>query len=140
MRARDVREGAPNKKLTAPRVLLVDDDRVVRALLAISLEDLGCRILTAGNGEEALQVLHAEPSVDVVVAEIDMPLVDGLELLRRIKQSARHKDLPVILCSVRADPETMKRAVENGCVLYLLKPIEPEFLFEQISTILRLVT
>jgi len=64
-----------------------------------------------------------------------MPQVDGLELLRRIKQSAKHKDLPVILCSGHADPETMKRAAENGCALYLLKPVEPEFLLEQISTV-----
>jgi CheY-like chemotaxis protein len=50
-------------------VLLVDEDRAVRALLAVSLEALGCRIVTAGNGEEALRVLHAKPSVDVVVTE-----------------------------------------------------------------------
>ena len=131
------REGTPNKILTAPCVLLVDDDRAVRALLATSLEYLGCRTLTAGNGEEALQVLHAKPSVDVVVTEIALPVMGGLELLRTVRQIDGFKTLPVILCSVFIDEATMKQAVAYRCGRYLLKPVYPEFLFEQISGLLQ---
>ena len=123
-----------------PVVLLVDDNHAAVTLTAATLRRLGCRTFLAGDGEKALQILESQPSIDVVVTDVDMPQVDGLELLRRIKQSAEHKDLPVLLCSGRADPETMKRAAENGCALYLVKPIEPEFVFEQISTILRRLT
>jgi CheY-like chemotaxis protein len=127
--------GSQTAKVT-PVVLLVDDDRLSLRSTAATLCDLGCTTLLAGNAEKALQILENQSSVDVVVTDLNMPQVDGLELLCRIKQSAQYKDLPVILCSGHDDPETMQNAAENGCALYLLKPFEPEFLFEQISTVL----
>src|SRR5271157_3992920 len=90
------REGTPNRKLTAPCVLLVDEDRTVRALLAVSLEMLGCRIVTASSGVEALRVLNAKPSVDVVVTEAALPVMDGLELVCTMRQTDGLKHLPVI--------------------------------------------
>jgi CheY-like chemotaxis protein len=118
-------------------VLLVDDDRAALAVTAATLRRLGVRTFLAGNGAKALQILENQLSVDVVVTDVAMPQVDGLELLRRIKRSAKHKDLPVILCSGYADSETMKKAAEDGCALYLLKPVEPDVLFEEISTVLQ---
>jgi CheY-like chemotaxis protein len=117
-------------------VLLVDDDPAVRGLLAISLKDLGCRTLTAGSGEEALRILHAKPSVDVVIAEVALPMMGGLELLCTVRQTDALEQLPFILCSVSIDEATMKKAVEYGCGRYLLKPVHPEFLFAQISSLL----
>lgn len=149
----DPRESKTDEKRAVPRsvrpdrdsgtartgivVLLVDDDRAALAVTAATLWRLGVRTFLAGDGGKALQILESRSSVDVVVTDVAMPQMDGLELLRRIKQSATHKDLPVILCSGNADPETMKKAAEHGCALYLLKPIEPEFLFEEITTILQ---
>lgn len=130
------RRGAPHIKPTAPCVLLVDEDRTVRALFATSLKDLGFRILTAGNGEEALQILRAKPSVDVVVTEVALPVMGGLELLRTVRRTIGLKTLPVILCSVAIDETTTRSAVEYGCDLYLSKPVHPEFLAEQISSLL----
>ena len=131
------REGILTKKLTAPCVLLVDEGRTVRALLAASLGALGCRIVTAGNGEEALQVLHAKPSVDVVVTEAELPVMDGLELLCAIRQTDGLEQLPVILCAASIDETMMKKAVGCGCGRYLLKPVHPDFLFEQIRGLLQ---
>ena len=117
-------------------MLLVDDDRAVRALLATSLEYLGCRILTARNGEEALQALHAKPFVDVVVTEVALPVMGGLELLRTVRQIDGFKTLPVILCSVFIDEATMKKASAYGCTRYLVKPIDSEILIEEITAVL----
>jgi CheY-like chemotaxis protein len=105
-------------------VLLVDDNHAAVTLTAATVRRLGCRTFLAGDGEKALRILESQSSIDVVVTDVDMPQVDGLELLRRIKQSARLKDLTVILCSGHADPETMKRAAENGCALCLLKKMK----------------
>ena len=130
------REGTLTKKLIAPHVLLVDGDLMVRALLAVSLKTLGCRIVTAGNGEEALRVLHAKPSVDLVVTEAALPGMDGLELLCAIRQTNGLKQLPVILCAASIDETMMKKAVECGCGRYLLKPVHADFLFEQIRSLM----
>ena len=118
-------------------VLLVDDDHAAVTLTAVTLSRLGCRTFLAPNGDKALEMLEHQPSVDVVVTDIDMPRMNGLELLWRIKHSARHRVIPVILYSGHDDSETMQRAVDEGCALYLVKPVEPDFLFEQIGTVTR---
>ena len=123
--------------MTGPAVLLVDDDRAALTVMAATLRRLGVKTFLAGDGEKALRILESRSSIDVVVTDVAMPRVDGLALLRQIKQSATHKDLPVILCSGHADPETMKKAAEDGCALYLLKPVEPDFLLDEISIILQ---
>jgi CheY-like chemotaxis protein len=132
------REGMFNKKLTAPCVLLVDDDPVVRALMATSLEDFGCKTITAGNGEEALQILHTRSSIDLIVAEVTMPVMGGLELLRVVRQTDDLKQLPVILCSTAIDETALKQSVKYRCGRYLLKPVSAEFLFDQISSLLKI--
>ena len=121
---------------TSPGVLLVDDNSVALALMAISLKDLGCRVVSAGNGQEALAMLHAGPSVDLVVTDLRMPAMDGWELLQNIRASATLKDLPVILCSGEMEMTMMHQAEEDGCTRYLIKPVFPDVLFEQILTLL----
>jgi two-component system, chemotaxis family, chemotaxis protein CheY len=121
---------------TSPVVLLVDDNSVALALMTVSLKELGCRVLSAGNGQEALAILHSGPSLDVVVTDLDMPVMGGLELLRTIRASETLCHLPVILCSGDMDVTLMHQAEEDGCTHYLIKPVFPDVLFEQILTLL----
>jgi len=125
-----------DKRLTAPCALLVDDNSSALALMAISLKELGCKVLSARNGQEALNVLRAEPSVDLVVTDLGMPVMDGLELLSQIRATETLKDLPVILCSGDVDEAIMKRAAGYGCSRYLVKPVFPDVLFNQILAVL----
>ena len=120
-----------------PAVLLVDDNPASRTLAGATLRRFGCRIVMAGDGEKALEILDSgTPPVDVVVTDLDMPRVGGLELLRRIRESGKHKDVPVIFWSGNDDPEMLNKAAEWGCTLYLPKPIELEVLFEQLTCVL----
>ena len=121
---------------TSPCVLLVDDNSLALMLMSTSLNELGCKVLSAGNGQEALEILRSGKSVDLVVTDLGMPVMNGLELLRQIRESERLRDLPVILCSGDADEATMKKATEYKCSRYLLKPVLPDFLFEQIEAVL----
>ena len=121
---------------TSPVVLLVDDNSVALALMAISLKELGCSVLSAGNGQEALAILHSEASVDLVATDLRMPVMDGWELLHTIRASETLKDLPVILCSGDMDVALMRQAEEDGCTTYLIKPVFPDVLFEQILALL----
>ena len=121
---------------TSPVVLLVDDNSVALALMAISLKDLGCSVLSAGNGQEALAILHSGASVDHVATDLRMPVMDGWELLHTIRASETLKDLPAILCSGDMDVALMHRAEEDGCTRCLIKPVFPDVLFEQIVTLL----
>jgi CheY-like chemotaxis protein len=133
-------DGGSKEAKAHPVVLLVDDDGATLALMATSLKGLAGRTLLAKNGEEALEVLQAEPSVALVITDVGMPVMDGLELLRRIRESERLADLPVILCSGSDDRATMQKAWEYGCTRYLIKPILAEFLVDEVTAVLSRLT
>ena len=113
------------------RILLVDDEPEFLAVLGARLTRRGYAVLTAGDGAEALAVLDREPNLDVVVLDLRMPGLSGIETLRRIK-SARPL-LEVIILTGHASVETGIEGIKNGAFDYLLKPCEVEALIEKID-------
>ncbi|AKF05988.1 hybrid sensor histidine kinase/response regulator [Sandaracinus amylolyticus] len=102
------------------RVLVVDDSITTRALQRALLESAGYAVVVAGDGREALDVL-AEQRFDAVVTDLEMPLLDGLELLERIRALPRTRSLPVVVVTA-VDRETdRRRALELGASAYVLK-------------------
>lgn len=93
------------------RVLVVDDDYAIREMLTVLIaEEADHEVLTAANGREALTVLAQEPAVDVVVCDINMPIMNGYELVRQMRADARLACTPVIMASAgvfleRVDPD-----------------------------------
>ena len=77
--------------------------------------------LQACDGEEALGILRSTP-VDLIFLDLMMPVMDGLTFLARKKEEARLRDIPVIVCSARGDPEALERATELGAQAYIVKP------------------
>ncbi len=103
-----------------PKVLLVDDDRSVLRSYAALLGRAGSQVETATNGEEALARVGSG-DVDVIVSDISMPRMDGLEFLRAVR--ARDLDVPVILITAAPQLDTAVKAVEYGAMHYLTKPV-----------------
>src|SRR5215217_1639029 len=108
-------------------VLVVDDDRVNRTLLARTLEALGHRVLTAANGSKALELLQVEEP-DIVLLDIVMPVIDGMAALERIKADPRLRAVPVIMISALEDFDSVVRCIELGAEDYLQKPFDPVLL------------
>lgn len=113
----------------AIKVLVVDDEDAFRDALARRLDRRGLDLRTATSGSQALEILAAE-SVDVVVLDIKMPAMDGLEVLSRIKDA--HPLTEVILLSGHADLQTSLNGLELGAFDYLLKPVPFEELCDKI--------
>jgi two-component system chemotaxis sensor kinase CheA len=101
-------------------VLVVDDSVIVREVERSILERAGYRVLTAGDGVEALSIL-AERPCDLVVTDIDMPRMDGLQLTAEIRALPRLTQLPVILLTARADEESHRKGLEAGADGYVVK-------------------
>jgi two-component system chemotaxis sensor kinase CheA len=101
-------------------ILVVDDAVIVREVERSILEQEGYRVLTAGDGVEALAVL-ANQACNLVVTDIDMPRMDGLELTARIRALPRLGQLPVVLLTSHADQETHRRGLEAGADGYVVK-------------------
>jgi EAL domain-containing protein (putative c-di-GMP-specific phosphodiesterase class I) len=114
------------------RVLVVDDDLVIRALCERTLRGEGWTVLTAGDGDEAVQIAVDErDQLDCIVSDVHMPGADGFELLRRMRE--RDADLPVLLMTADPSFEGAVLAIEGGAVSYLTKPFAPDALAEAVA-------
>ncbi|NQW20840.1 MAG: response regulator [Chloroflexi bacterium] len=107
-----------------PTILVVDDHEEIREALAEILEEEGHKILQAGDGLQALEMI-ASSRPDVVLLDIAMPGMDGLETLRRLKEQPECSALPVIMVTAQGDRQNMVKAVQLGVRDYITKPWEP---------------
>jgi two-component system, cell cycle response regulator len=106
------------------RILVVDDSQVNRMVLTKALIADGHVAVTSTNGLEALELLRAEnePSVDIVLLDLEMPVLDGYETLARIKADERLRHIPVIVISSVDELDSVIRCIEGGATDYLPKP------------------
>jgi len=117
-------------------VLIVDDDREIRTLLADYLNKQGLRCTMAANGREMKDALEHH-RVDLIVLDIMMPGEDGLTLCRNLRAGDRHADIPVLMLTARGDDMDRIVGLEMGADDYLAKPFVPRELFARIRAILR---
>jgi len=114
--------------------LVVDDSRAVRSTLRRMLNNNGFDVLEAGHGVEALERLHAEPSVpDLALVDWNMPEMDGLDLVRSLRQERRFAELPVMMVTAETDPSQIARALMAGADEYAMKPLDEESLVEKLA-------
>ena len=116
--------GANHHELIGANVLLVDDD--MRNVFAVSsvLEKYGMNVSVARSGKEALQKLSDNSSPDVVLMDIMMPEMDGIEATRKIRQMASHEDLPIIALTAKVAKGDRETCLQAGCNDFLTKPID----------------
>ncbi len=119
---------------TTPHILVVDDDREIRDLLARFLGQHGFRVSTAKDGTEMMRVLDGY-GIDLVVLDIMMPGEDGLSLCRRLR--GQGSDLPVIMLTAKGEDVDRIIGLEMGADDYLPKPFNPRELLARIKTVLR---
>ncbi|WP_137390636.1 hybrid sensor histidine kinase/response regulator [Rhodoligotrophos defluvii] len=113
-------EGAEHQRRQAT-ILVVDDSITTRTLEKNLLEAQGFRVLVSVDGVDALATLGEHPEIDLVVADIEMPRMDGFALLEAMKNDARFEAIPVVLMTSRAGPDDIRRGLELGAGAYLTK-------------------
>jgi two-component system response regulator MtrA len=117
------------------RVLVADDDEDILALVKAVLERAGHEVITVHDGAQALESVQAK-SPDLVVLDISMPELDGLEVLRRVRADAVTRDLPVILLTAQAQEVDVERGYATGASAYVKKPFSPRELAERVDALL----
>lgn len=116
-------------------VLVVEDEADLLFTVTLALELAGYRVLGAGSGEEALEVV-ATRSPDLVVLDLRLPGIDGWEVLRRLGEASEGPRVPVVLLSAQVDAATAARAMDHGCRAYLAKPFRPAELTRVVDGVL----
>lgn len=118
-------------------MLVVDDSATTRALIISTIEEMdGFETIEAPNGFEALKRIPEQP-LDLIVTDINMPDINGLEIVHFVKHHPDYQSIPVIIVSTEGSDEDVKRGLNLGAAAYVKKPFEPEDLK---STIRRLVS
>ena len=119
------------------KLLLVEDDANLCYIIQGGLEDMigGYKVLTAANGEEGLAVWKAEQP-DVIVADIEMPVMDGYEMVKRIREEDEH--IPILFTSGRVSPKDVVKGYELGVNNYIKKPFLAEELDAHIGALLKM--
>ncbi len=118
------------------RILIVDDDEDIRAYLEVTLELAGFEVVQAEDGETGLQAAF-ERDPGLIVLDVMMPGLDGLEVLRRLRSDSRTSHLPVILLTAKAQAEDTVAGLEVGADDYVTKPFDAEVLLARIHAALR---
>jgi len=122
---------------TPPRILIVDDTPANVEILQMRLAANGYEILTAGDGEEALEII-GDQRPDLILLDIMMPKVDGIEVCRRVKTDDALPFIPIILVTSKADPKDIVAGLEAGAEEYLTKPVEHTALVARVKSMLRI--
>lgn len=121
--------------MTRSRILVVDDEADIRALLSAALGRAGYEAATAGNGLEALDVIAASPP-DLVILDVRMPRLDGLETLKRLRAEPATVRLPVIMLTTRAEAADRLEGLSHGAADYLAKPFDLAQLLERVKALI----
>ncbi len=114
------------------RALIVDDSRFVRSFLRGMLEDRGIECAEAGDGQMGLDRLHAGVPFDVALVDWNMPVMDGLEMLKRLRAEG-FAEMKVLMVTTEAENDFILQALDAGADEYLMKPFDDEALCEKLA-------
>ena len=121
--------------MPAPTVLVVEDDPTILQLLEVNFEMEGFIVVRAEDGEQGLAAAR-ECDPDVIVSDVMMPNMSGLELVQALKAGAATKSIPVILLSAKAQGADVRMGLDAGADDYVTKPFEPLDLIDRVNAVL----
>jgi CheY-like chemotaxis protein len=122
-------------KINQARILVVDDEPDLVSTIQCRLEWCHCQVITAANGKEGLEKA-AQEKPDLILLDVDMPVMDGQEMLWRLREDPNLKDTPVIMCTAFCEADDIDKASAHGIADYVTKPIDFTDLMEKITSTL----
>jgi two-component system chemotaxis response regulator CheY len=120
--------------------LVVEDSPMMRQLIVLALSRVkSLRVTEADDGVDGLRKL-ATGKFDIVLTDINMPIMDGLKLVKRIRTDATHKDVPIIVITTEGSKEDRQRALQLGANAYITKPIQAPQVIAKVKELLKIET
>jgi CheY-like chemotaxis protein len=122
------------------RILMVDDSTTVLSFEKLMFRNLDYELVTASNGAEAIEVARRPPAPDLILLDVVMPQMDGLECCRRLKSDEATRAIPIIMVTTKGDQSMITEAYAAGCDDFITKPIARVELLEKVRGHLELAT
>jgi two-component system chemotaxis response regulator CheY len=120
---------------TAKTVLTVDDSATMRDMLSATLSALGYRVVQAADGLLGLETLEREQP-DVIITDINMPRLDGIGFIQKVRDDARHRATPILVLTTNTDPDLKNTARRAGATGWIVKPFDPQKLADAIRRVM----
>lgn len=105
-------------------ILIVDDSSTVRQQVSLCLKHAGFAIVEAADGQQGLDSVGANRDIAMVVCDVNMPVMNGLEMVERVKSQPAHRALPILMLTTEGQPSLIKRAKQAGAVGWIVKPFD----------------
>ena len=118
----------------AKRILTIDDSKTIRDMLMLTLSDAGFDVLQAVDGQDGLDVL-GDDRVDVIITDINMPRMDGYEVIRQLRQNSVHKTTPILVLTTESDADKRNLARQAGATGWMVKPFDPDSLIATVRKV-----
>lgn len=118
-------------------ILIADDSESIRQLLSATLESSGYNVLVGVDGEDALSLLNNGTAVDLVITDLNMPKIDGIGVVKGVRQNDKHKFIPVLLLTTESQMAKKEEAKKAGATGWIVKPFVEEKFLSVVKKVLR---
>jgi len=125
----------PEAEAMAKRILTIDDSKTIRDMLRMTLTDAGYDVLQAVDGQDGVDLLERE-TVDLVITDINMPKMDGYEVVRHLRGNPAYDGLPILVLTTESDSDKKNIAREAGATGWMVKPFDPERLVATVRKVI----
>jgi len=116
-------------------ILIVDDSETVRQVLQLALGNAGYQVVEAEDGFDALVKLSGA-QIDMLITDLNMPNMDGLELIKKVREEGKHRFTPIVMLTTESSEEKKKAGREAGASGWIVKPFKPEQLLKVVKMVL----
>jgi len=117
-------------------ILIIDDSKTVRNLVAFIMKKDGFRVISAEDGLDGLEKLYSTEQIDLIVCDVNMPRMDGFTFIKNVREQEIYRDLPIIVLSTEGQEKDIQTGMNLGANLYMVKPASPEKLLRNTKMLL----
>ncbi|MDR0827417.1 MAG: response regulator [Desulfovibrio sp.] len=120
----------------AKHILIVDDSKTIRNLVAFIMKKEGFKVTMAEDGLDGLEKLYAADSIDLIISDINMPRMDGFTFIKTVREQEAYRDTPIVVLSTEGKEQDIQQGIQLGANLYMVKPAHPDMMMKNIRMLL----
>ena len=114
-------------------ILIVDDSKTVRNLVAFIMKNEGYKVTMAEDGLDGLEKLYSADKIDLIISDVNMPRMDGFTFIKNVREQEAYKDVPIMVLSTEGRPSDIELGMQLGANLYMVKPAQPDKMVKNVK-------
>jgi two-component system chemotaxis response regulator CheY len=117
-------------------ILIVDDSKTIRNLVAFIMKKEGFKVTMAEDGMDGLEKLYSADHIDLIISDINMPRMDGFTFIKTVREQEAYRDVPIAVLSTEGKEEDIQQGISLGANLYMVKPAQPDKMVKNVRMLL----